>query len=289
MTRLLSAFSATALSLLACAQNSNAVLIASEDFTYTSGTLASGSNSGGTGWAGAWTGDTGPQIVSSSNLAFTATGYEVIQDGTGRVQTSPSSSSGVSSRSLATPIVGTEEGTDVWFSVLLYNDGFNQSSSGRAGLYFDISDTSSDVPRTSATAGFLLAGTEFRTLSDGVLSASPGQASLAFTSHLVIGKITLLDSGNSSISLWLDPSNVSSVANLGVANVTYSANFGGSITNVGVESYGTNSAATAGNVDAIRIGTDLGSVVPEPGSAGLIALGLSGLLFRYNRKTPSRS
>jgi len=218
-----------------------------------------------------------PEVLSTVNLSYTAVGYDVTQTGTGQIYSFYSSGDGVSSRLLAQPVLGTEGGTEVWFSILLRVGGTSVNDSGRTGLYFNVAGTS----RSTADAGFLLVGETFRTLSDGTL-AGTGPTLALNTTHLVVGRVSLLETGSSTISLWLDPTNVTDPASLGAPSISYSADFGGSITSVGIEAYGQGTAAAIGMSDAFRLGTTLNSVtVPEPNALSMmIGASLLGLVWR---------
>jgi hypothetical protein len=267
--------------LLMTQSSGRAVLLASEDFSYSTGSLANPLNVGGTGWSGAWAGSSVPAILSSVNLSYTATGYTLVQSGTGQIYSYYSTGDGVATRALSSPIVGSESGTEFWFSILLRANGSTTSDSGRTGLYFNVDGTT----RGTADAGFLLVGNTFRTLSDGILAGS-GPTLAINNTHLVVGRLSLLDDGASTISIWLDPGNVTSLASLGTASITYSADFGGTISNVGIESYGQGTLAAVGMSDALRIGTTLESVtaIPEP-SVALLSLVGSGLFFGMRRRS----
>lgn len=269
---------ASAALLLASLQNSHATLIVAEDFSYGNGSLANPSNDGGVGWDGAWGGSTVPLVLSDSNLSYTATGYTLVQSGTGQIYSYYSTGDGVASRALSSPIVGTEEGTEVWFSILLQAGGSSVSDAGRTGMYFNAAGTS----RSMAAAGFLLVGETFRTLSDGVLAGSGPTLALNNT-HLIVGRISLLNAGPSTISIWLDPSDVTSEESLGMASITYSADFGGAIANVGIESYGQGTLAAIGMSDALRIGTTLNSVVAIPEPATVVLMFSAGFIMLVSR------
>lgn len=243
---------------------SSATLIASDDFTYADGILASSSNDGGTGWSGPWTGNKRPRIQSSENLTITSKGYDASQHGTGLVA-SRDDHSGVSSRLLATPLAGTASGTDVWFSMLVKVEK-NQLQSGRVGFHFNVPDTGSIATRLGSATGFILANTDFRTyVAEGPNTGNPSGHDLDLDAvHLIIGRISLRDSGASEISFWFDPLDVTSVEALGGAAYSYFADFGGHITSVGVETYSGAKEGGAGMCDALRIGSDLASVVAAP-------------------------
>jgi len=242
-------------------QNSWAELIAGDDFTYPDGVLANGANSGGIGWSEPWMGNKRPRIQSSGNLTFLSQGYDNLQHGTGMI-ISTDDHSGVSCRSLSSPIVGTSNGTDVWFSLLVRVEK-NQVQSGRLGFHFNVSDTGTNASRLGASAGFILANTDFRSYVRGGANtgSTSGQSLELNSTHLIVGRVSLHDARESNISIWFDPPNVTNVETLGEASFVFSADLGGSIRNIGVETYSGAKEGGAGALDALRIGSDLASVV----------------------------
>jgi len=235
-------------------------LVAGDDFTYPEGLLASGKNNGGVGWAEPWTGARRTWVLPSRNLTHSSTGYDGTQTGTGLVN-STMDRSGVTSRSLRTPIAGTATGTDVWFSVLIQVDE-NEIQSGRIGLHFNVAESGPAASRLGSAAGFIVAKNDFRTyVNGGPNTGSPSEKLETNATHLIVGRISLRNSESSNVHIWLNPANVTAESALGNASVVFPADFKGPITNVGVETYSGARNGGAGMVDALRIGTDLASVV----------------------------
>jgi len=103
--------------------------------------------------------------------------------------------------------------------------------------------------------------------------------------HLLIGRIDWNALGNETVTLWVDPGNVTSE---GVAGAAYLASNGFELTAItGVRPFVGNNAtgfpAVSANFDEFRLGgtwesvTSL-AVVPEPTSAALVSLGALSLL-----------
>jgi len=260
-------------------------LIVTEDFSYSTGNLA-GKN-GGTGFSGAWAGSTNPQVgigavgfpADSPNLTYSAPGYSIVQSGNGQVYGSVGA--GVSTRTLESSVSGSAGGTVLWFSILANNN----NASGREGLYFNVDGTD----RSTGDAGFLIAG-DLRTLSGGTLTGSGYNPPGGHVNFLIVGSITLLEgSTNSQIQLWINPTTlVNPLTNTSTAAfyTSFNANFGGSITNIGIEDYNN------GSLDALRISDGNGNattafynvVVPEPATGALI-LGALGMMLVLGRKS----
>lgn len=265
-------------------------LLVIDDFSYPAGNLAG--NNGGSGFSGAWAGSTIPQVGLGSagvsyenpNLISTVTGYSITQTGNGQVY--GVASSGVSTRSLASSYVGTSTGTSIWFSILVDSN----NSSGREGLYFNVTGTA----RTGATAGFLVpGGSAMQTISNGTSNATAVTPAGGHVVHLIVGQITLFDGANSSlIQLWVDPTNVTNVltstSTAGASYLSYNANFGGSLSNVGIEDYNNGSLdafrMSDGAGDATTAFYDVVSSVPEPASMTLVLVG-GMVIFSACRKS----
>jgi len=224
------------------AAGSASALMVVEDFdTYEQGSLIYGS--GGSGFLDHWSSGN-MNVSTNANLSYIATGYAVSSLGTGMCVGTNETFAKLSFRNLAAPITGTPEGCEVWFSTLV-----RPKLNGRIGWNFNPADQS----RESADAGFIVVDTEFRWVTNGVMVAS--SESLAYnTTHLVMGRVVLKETGLSTFSLWLDPTDVTSSNTLGAADFNVTADFGGSITRIGMEGYRSETTA----MDALRISDGTG-------------------------------
>lgn len=110
--------------------------------------------------------------------------------------------------------------------------------------------------------------------------------------HLIVGRIDWNATGNETVSLWVDPTDVTSE---GLAGATYLSTSGFELTAItGVRPFVGNTAgaltAVSANFDEFRLGgtwqsvTSL-AVVPEPTSAALAGLGISMALVLRRRKS----
>ncbi|MDA3925368.1 MAG: hypothetical protein PF904_11790 [Kiritimatiellae bacterium] len=182
--------------------------------------------SGGSGFLDHWSSGN-MNVATGQNLSCSTTGYAVSSLGTGMCIGTNENAAKISFRKIAEPISGTTAGREVWLSVLLAHK-YNE----RIGLH--LNPTAYD--RSSADAGFLAVGTDLRKLDDGVL-ISTGLTISYNTTHLILGRIMLKDTGESTVEYWLDPTDVTSTNTLGAADITFAANFGSSIMSVGMEGY----------------------------------------------------
>lgn len=211
-------------------------LMVVEDFEfYTTDTLAL--NAGGSGFLGAWGANGAVQLTNTLNLTYSAGGYAVTSLGTGAA-CARGSQGYMNIRSLAAPIPGTGEGRTVWFSTLL-----RPTATSRLGCHFN----STSVSRTNAVAGLIVVGTQVRKVDDGVMSDDLLPLT-ANTTHLILGSVLLKDTGDSTVSYWFDPADLTATNTLGEAAVTFGADFGGSISNIGMEAY----SGASGMMDALR-------------------------------------
>ena len=224
-----------------CAQ----ALMVVEDFEYNEeGSLIYGS--GGLGFLDAWSYGN-MNVATGQNLSYSAAGYEVSSLGTGMCIGTNDNNSSLSNRKLAGPISGTAASREVWFSTLLLH-----KNGERIGWHFNPATSHN---RNDADAGFLAVGTDFRKLDDGAL-ISIGISISYDTTHLILGRIMLKDTGVSTVNYWLDPTDVTSTNVLGAADITFDADFGGSITAIGMEGYSGSPA-----MDALRISDGAGDGV----------------------------
>jgi hypothetical protein len=218
-----------------------------EDFEfYASGPL--GAYAGGAGFKGRWSTDaTAPYVTNTLNLEYSAPGYEVTCLGTGLVA-AISTKGTLSKRSLAAPLPGTSAGRTVWLSTLI-----RPTKNGRVGWHFNASGTD----RTSAPAGFLVVGagtssSDFRKLADGVLT-STGVSPKVNITHLILGSVLLKDTGEATVSYWVNPADLTSTNTLGTPTLTFGATFsntlGSAFVNIGIEAY----SDPACGMDALRV------------------------------------
>lgn len=264
--------------LLTALPSAQATLLVYEGFNYAPAPL-NGQN-GGTGWTGAWgnASSSGTQIVGSG---LTYTGLE-----TSGNATQWNVNTGSASRAFDGSSSGVS-GTTTWFS-LLFLPADNLTSSDYRALFFN-------TAAASSTRGI---GVEFRngqiaTRMMGTEGSFGGSFSVNAT-NLVVGSFTFNGfSTNSTLSLWLNPTNFSS---LGTPTVTgtrllnnVDMNFS-STSSLYLRSQ--NGGPSVITYDEIRIGTTAASVLPVPEPSAVFLLGAAGLLlclrrFRSSASTPS--
>ena len=216
--------------------------LAIEDFEfYPDGTNLT-YQSGGNGFLERWGPGDFMRVTTNYNLEYNVAGYTVDSLGVGCISGNGGGGT-LTKRTFAAPVYGTSEGHTIWFSSLV-----RSTSSARIGWNFN--PTATD--RSSADAGFLFVGSDLRKVDDGSLTSVINPVNDGI--HLVIGSIILKDSGDSTVSFWIDPANVTSTNALGTADFTFGADFGGSLFSMGVEGY----SSGDGFLDAIRISDGYG-------------------------------
>lgn len=248
---------------------------------------------GGTGWSGAWTGNTAVQYVAGAQAVYSATGYSSAGNDTG--------SNDGAVRGGGTPLLANRTmsltGT-IWYSAVV-----TQTATGvDTLLWLDKADTvTTGTTRefvslrgsTGLTGG---AGTppEPEISYEGTDDNSSSTDLAINTPHLVLLRIDINYSGAlDRIRYWIDPNLSGGEAGLGL---TVGSTNGPKYAKSSLDAYGATfdgigiSTTSSGNtVDAIRLSNEADGFifvttgVPEPLSAASLTLGAAGLLLRRQR------
>jgi hypothetical protein len=247
---------------------------------------------GGTGFSSTWGGSSTLQVVTG-NLGSTL--YNMPQLGTTlHVSGSNSGTSGGSSSSLRQEFRNTAAsptGT-IWFSFLAKVE----QSGDRAGLSIN-SPTATPFADPGTVYAYLEGSTlnyQFGTGTAGAVT----NAQTVGTTALLVGRMTISDTGADAVSLWLNPDLIAN-PDITAYNPIYSSNAvdwigSGGIGHVGViAARKLNAASGAGHVDNLRFSDGDGDAaqafrdvtgVPEPGGLLLLA-GAGGALAIRRRRT----
>lgn len=250
-----------------------AAVIASEDFSYTAGTLGSTGGTvplsglnGGTGWSSAWSGATTAAIVAG-NLTYgtlnpTTAGNNCMEMNDGGDENV--------TRTFSTTLGTT--GTTGWFSYIAQKPGWFPSDSVSFG---------------AATAAFQLIGSHqegssLTTYPDNwsvkVGSTTVATSVSARTSPtLALWKVDFL-AGEDNVSVWLNPDLSNGEAGLGTATATWSGtpSLDFTVNKITIQGWTQQSIM----VDRIAVGTTYGDVVPEPVGLSLLSLASGVTLLR---------
>ncbi|AWI75261.1 PEP-CTERM sorting domain-containing protein [Parazoarcus communis] len=270
---------AAALALCAFTPLSMAAIIASDNFDYATGEVA-GQN-GGSGWAGAWSANTGvTQVVTPSTSLGGSNALQVTGNNNNAAYRQLSSAFSGNSLfvdfyiQLDAGVLSANDFLGLWLDTASTGDHTNRPN---IGIKADGSGTNDVFVRTNGTNGAFAASSNIGTTND-------------ITYHIV-GLLSRTAPGNyTSFSMWLDPM----FADLSTPDAVMTGNTGLSQINyVGFRSVNLDSGdvllidglqlSTTWS-EALRISTSTTNDVPEPGTAALIGLGLLGLGLSKRRK-----
>lgn len=260
-----------------------------EPFDYTPGVFDNASQAGGTGLLGAWsgTGASDQWDVTSSGLSFP--GF-VASAGNAASRVTPQGNA-ASSRAIAasalsalTPANGT-----IYFSVLVQDSGSSVGNSNGAMMILDGTFTggASDPLATGTTSGFgvafndeavhaISAAGSGSSITSVLIPNAPGEDNV----YLLLGQIDWVSAGNDTLTLY----NVTDVNDpTGGDSVSIQADIDQS--QLSHLLLGSRQVET---FDEIRFGTSLedvgfGTVIPEPASGIMAAVGLGALAMRRRR------
>ncbi|MCC6680028.1 MAG: hypothetical protein IT445_03905 [Phycisphaeraceae bacterium] len=263
-----------------------AVLIG-DSFDYNTGALAG--NSGGTGWADAWTTAfstaTGSIDVTSGSIAFSdyaTTGNKVTLD----FQTAPAFTSIWALRT-----VGQSVGSgDMWYSFLYQRQdtaGITTSRTAEVRFNDGVIHFGSQVKASSSQG--------IRVRYEGSTGASAAATSIQDgNAYLAISKFENLNNVGSQATFWvLDAAGYDSIKAGGLTEAELNA----TAVLIATDATSTTEVLTANldkielvnatssypftfDLDEIRLGTSLADVIPEPVTAGWLAAGITLLFIR---------
>ena len=232
---------------------------------------------GGTGFTGNWVGS-GATVIAGDMTAPASTGYALTQSGTAQKARVTSSSKTKQSRDLSTDLTG----DTVWFSYLMQN---SETKNARIGLTFNNTHRVFAYNQTTVGTGQHYLFLDKSTHSDNRnLWANSGQGTV-----LILGKITVDDTGDDIIDLWADPNVSSGEAGLGTVTLTNTFDYFGAagITNIALHGVGASSYIDnihfSDGPDGFAAVTGVPTGVPEPSTSLLAIVGMLGLIARRRR------
>jgi hypothetical protein len=298
-------FLAVASLVLALAAQAGATSIATESFnSYPLGDL--NTQTGGTGWAGAWTAPTSAEVVANTNTAVPPAMYPLtysygsyaISGGDRTLQVTGNDNN------LAYRTLASSQSGDLWFSYLARWQSGTEGSNKFLAFWFDNVATGNHtgVPNIGLKSnwGAPVSGADKEDfvvrLQDGTGADWAGDVNPPELSggHFVVGH--LYKAGTSStynaFEMWVDPG-AGDIGILHSQGYIYALDNTGSTTLTSFNMVGIRSANLSGDViliDQILLGTTLNDVLgggsdtaPEPLTMAGLGLGLVGLV-RYVRK-----
>ncbi|MFW5894240.1 MAG: PEP-CTERM sorting domain-containing protein [Verrucomicrobiota bacterium] len=286
----------------------SAALIAYEGFDYDS-PLSNGdglgSSNGGTGWTEGWnsigasTGEYFTPGLSHSGLESSGGGviWKFRNGGDGRAYDATAGGT----------VDLSQPGSESWFSFLVQQDTAPTTGNGRlVNFYTGSAGSNNGFGVTFLTDGSIAAritgnngtsSTETMGFGDAVYDSNGNLTGGTFGSgelSLIIGRLNFgggtTGDDDTTLDLWLNPNDFSSVAALGTADATNTR----TVADLGNYSFGsstemylrTNDRDEPVNFDEIRLGTTLGDVtpIPEPSAVALLLGGLAFItVFRRRR------
>lgn len=280
---------ATAVIVPGGAATTRAALLAYDDFETYAATDDVAGNNGGSGWAGAWAGQTAPK-VEAGGLDYSG-GAVSVPGGANNVLLDNTNNAGLLTRQLS---AATAAATEVWFSLTV-----NPSTTSGDFLYFYLTNA---VPTTNPflnSGGIgLFGGTTYGARAHaGTSSASttvnnstaPSESTVFLVGRFFNSATFNTANGNlDTIELFVNPTSQS----LGAPDATAQLDSGiNSVSFFGVRTSALDSG-DAPRFDEVRIGTSADDVVPiavpEPAAVGMAGIaGASAMLGRRRRRRPS--
>ncbi|MDO9597753.1 MAG: PEP-CTERM sorting domain-containing protein [Azoarcus sp.] len=260
-----------AFALSAFAPLSMAAIVASDNFDYKAGEL--NAQSGGTGWAGAWTANTGVTHVVTPGVAL---------NGGNALQISGNNNN-AAYRQLGAAFSGNSLYVDFYVQIdngaLTANDFMSlwldvgttgeHLSAPNIGIKADGSGTNDVFVRTSGFAGAFAPNSNIGSNND--------------VTYHIVGLLSRTGSGNyDSFALWLNPE----LGDLSTPDAYMIGNTGISqISHIGFRSANLDSGDIL-LIDGLQLSTTWKEAlrVPEPGTVALLGLGLLGLSLTKKRK-----
>lgn len=267
-------------SLLILSLNANAAVLVYEGFNYTPVTgIPTGTLNGGTGFSGAWN-SAGNALVNASITTLSlapANPSGLTTSGNSFSNNNGGNNGGGTSfldRTFASPIGGVAD-SEIWYSFVVAAGNTVASNKSLFTLrnggtnVLNMGDVGDNAPGTPANYGFNWNGGTFQDSGLAVTTAST-----FLVAKIAQGSLP----GTTSVTMWIDPADVSSEAALDFpwASATGLTNF--SFTSVQI-------ASRNGALDEFRLGTTLADVapIPEPATMTLFvvaAVGFTGLRRR---------
>lgn len=256
----------TALALTAFAPLSMGAIIASDDFNYATGELAT--QNGGNGWASAWVaGTAATQVVTPATPLAGSNAVQITGNGTNVAHRQLSSAFSGNSLfvdfyiQVASGTLTSNDFLALWLDVGTAGD---HTTRPNIGIKADGNGTNDVFVRTNGTAG--------------AFAANSNIGSTTGVTHHVVGQLSRTAPGNyTNFSMWLNPV----LGDLLTPDATFAGNSGISqLTHVGFRAANLD-AGDSVLIDSLQLSTSWNDVmrlsVPEPGSLALLGLGLLGV------------
>lgn len=274
--------------LLASTDAARAQIIAYDGFAYPAGNL-NGDN-GGTGFAGAWVVSSGTVVVPTGGSLVPAAPSSTLPETGNSLSVTPinDSVSGVASRILSTPVIGTA-GSVLWVSAVMKGPGMTGLSAqgallvtdgGANGFSITTGATGSGIPPNNPSAN------SNWSLGDNNTGASEASSTVSDTlQSLLVARVTFSPTGSPAsdrIDLFVNPPLTGSPPATPAASML--VNHAADISTVIVEYASVNGNTTSTLFDEIRLGHTFADVTSVPEPSTLLLAGAAGLGLIRRRK-----
>ena len=261
----------------------SAAIVLQEQFDYGSLTQGASINgqTGGTGWSAGW--GAGSSAYQTAGLSYSSSTVALTYSATGGAVATQSNANVI--RAFATSAPPTA-GSTYWGAFLFNFNGVAPVNGATRAVFWSAGSNngmSVEFTNDGAGGGRVAARAASGTAGSVVTSTTTFDFSTSATNLIIFRSVWSDTAGGDSMTLWLNPTDVSSVAALG-AGSSVSGDFGSAATpNIYLRA---NNSTSPWIFDEFALGTalsDVAAVVPEPTAAILSALPLAGCLLRRRR------